>query len=330
VAPERRVDVSGWSSSNAAVPMMSTRSERQTGLISVVIPHLNQAEDLARCLASLSAQVRLSCQVEIIVVDNGSKTMPHAVCDRSPGCVLLMEPEPGPGPARNAGVARAKGAILAFIDADCVAHEEWLASIEEAFRSPDAMILGGDVRILCRDPARPTLIEAYESVFAYRMREYIEKKGFTGTGNLAMRADVFVDVGPFKGIGVAEDLDWGRRAVEKGYRILYRDDMIVYHPARSNFLELTKKWDRHIAHDFQKIRGKRHWRLRWIALGTAVGLSPPAEIPRILRSTRLNGTRARLLAILGLTRIRLYRAARMFALATGVDATRLSGSWNRT
>ena len=41
--------------------------------ISVVIPHLNQPEALARCLASLAVGARQPD--EIIVVDNGSGAM---------------------------------------------------------------------------------------------------------------------------------------------------------------------------------------------------------------------------------------------------------------
>ena len=40
--------------------------------VSVIIPHLNQADALERCLASLAAQSRRDLIAEIIVVDNGS------------------------------------------------------------------------------------------------------------------------------------------------------------------------------------------------------------------------------------------------------------------
>ncbi len=75
------------------------------------------------------------------------------------------------------------------------------------------------MRIARVDPERPTALEAYECVHAYRMKEYIEKQGFTGTGNLALRRDVFEVVGPFGGLHIAEDLDWGQRSGRMGYRI---------------------------------------------------------------------------------------------------------------
>lgn len=301
-----------------------------TSMVSVVIPHLNQAFALRRCLKALVEQQGVTNPVEIIVVDNGSTSPPVDICASFPGVMLLHQAEPGPGPARNLGVAAASGDIFAFIDADCVASPGWLSAIERRFASsPDAAILGGNVRILCEDARRPTLLEAYESVFAFRMKEYIEKQGFTGGGNLAMRADVFRAVGEFGGIDIAEDTDWGKRASSLGYCIRYEPDMVVYHPARKNFAELTAKWDRHIAHDFVQARSEPLWWPRWVARSVAIALSPAAEFRRILASDRLTGARARALAIVGVIRVRLYRSAIMLSLAGGANASELSGRWNR-
>ena len=129
----------------------------------------------------------------------------------------MFQPIPGPGPARNMGTAAAKGDILAFIDADCVAAPGWLAAMEQRFAAaPEVPVLGGDVRILQINPGRLTWLEAYESVFAFRMKKYIQEKGFTGGGNLAIRAPVFKAVGNFLGINIAEDTEWGQRATVNG------------------------------------------------------------------------------------------------------------------
>ena len=100
------------------------------------------------------------------MVDNGSQSLPEAVCAAHPGVVLLQEPLAGPGPARNLGVARASGDVLAFIDADCLADPLWLHQAEAALADPAVMILGGDVRIALRDPKKLTALEAYESIYA--------------------------------------------------------------------------------------------------------------------------------------------------------------------
>jgi len=298
-----------------------------SAVISVIIPHLNQPQMLDRCLASLGAGTRTPD--EIIVVDNGSARMPQDICDAHPDVTLLQEPTPGPGPARNTGIAHARGDILAFIDADCPADPAWLAAAETAMADPAATILGGDVRIAYDDPHNLTVLEAYESIYAYRMDRYIAREGFTGTGNLVIRPDVFADVGPFAGIGVAEDRDWGQRATAKGYKIRYVAGMKAYHPARETFGQLRQKWDRHMAHDYTRDSASLTGRAKFAAKTLAMSLSPLAEVPRILASDRLERAGDKWLAFKGLTRIRAYRTGRMAQLLFGMDAGKLSGSWNR-
>lgn len=295
--------------------------------ISVVVPHLNQPEFLRRCLASLKAGTRQPD--EIIVVDNGSDVMPDAICAAVDGVQLLCERTPGPGPARNLGVTHATGDVLAFIDADCLADPEWLSAAAREMANLNMEILGGDVRIAYVDPENLTMIEAYESIYAYRMDRYIAKEGFTGTGNLVVRRKVLEAVGPFAGLSVAEDRDWGQRATGSNFKIHYIKDMKVYHPARMLFSELQQKWDRHMAHDYVAARTKRFGRLKFLAKTLAMGISPLAEIPRVGTSDRINGLRNKALAFAGLARIRVYRAKRMFQLLGGMDPNSLSGRWNR-
>ncbi len=295
--------------------------------ISVVIPHLNQPDHLRRCLASILAGKLVPD--EIIVVDNGSREMPFAVCDAFPGIILLAEPKPGPGPARNTGVAASSGDILAFIDADCLADPLWLSTARDAMADPAAQILGGDVRIAYANPSRLTALEAYESIYAYRMDRYIAREGFTGTGNLVVRRPVLDQVGPFAGLEVAEDRDWGQRATRAGHRIRYVAGMKVYHPARPNFRDLAVKWERSTAHDFVKAGQRKGGRLRFLIKTLAMPLSPLAEIPRLLASDRLSGLGNKARAFLCLVRIRLHRARIMARLLTGTDPASYSGAWNR-
>ena len=242
-------------------------------LISVIIPHLNQEDYLRIGLEALHAQRGPTSKVEIIVVDNGSARIPEVVCSAWPDVRLVSEPTPGPGPARNRGIREARGEILAFIDADCRADPGWLAAIETAFADEQTRIIGGDVRVGYEHPSRPTFLEPYESIYSYRNWEHIAE-GFSGTGNLATLPSVVAEVGPFAGIEVAEDRDWGLRACGAGYAIRYVPDMIVFHPARKTFTELTWKWDRHIAHDYQRIRPGRLGALRWLARAIlVVGIS---------------------------------------------------------
>ncbi|QMW22069.1 glycosyltransferase [Sandaracinobacteroides saxicola] len=297
--------------------------------VSIIIPHLNQLEQLVRCLASIDRQDYPRSHIQIIVVDNGSRISLAPVQIARPEILFLREPTPGPGPARNAGVAAATGDILLFIDADCRAAPGWVSAAVAALRErPDDGLVGGDVRIDFVDPRILTGLEAYEAVFAYRQKMYIRKQNFSGTGNLGMWRPVHARVGPFKGIAFAEDRDWGQRATTMGLRFCYAPDMVVYHPARTDFQGLVAKWRRHISHDWMKNSGNRVPALRWLALAAAVWMSAWVDSWRLLVSPRLHGLSNRIRGLSILWRIRAFRAREMLrVLKTGAGGASLE--WNR-
>ena len=297
-------------------------------LISVVIPHLNQPEALDACLTSLDSQSLERCLFEVIVVDNGSSSIPEDIVVNHSGTRLLRELQPGPGPARNFGVRSATGDIIAFIDADCRAHRDWLRNALQIIRSsPEGTIVGGDVRIWRNRSDTFTAIEAYEEVFSYRFKWFIEHHGFCGTGNLVVRRADYEKAGPFAGIEFAEDVEWGQRARSVGLTFRYFPEMVVFHPARRSLRELCVKWDRHTQHDLNMARGKTAWKIRWIARALAVLVSPIVDSMKVLGSDRIQGVSksTRLKAISLLFAIRAYRARTMLSLLSANKAV----VWNR-
>lgn len=297
--------------------------------LSVIIPHLNDPDGLAHCLDVLDRERGDVPGLEVIVVDNGSKELPRELV-AAHGAQLLEEATPGPGPARTTGAEAAKAPYLAFIDSDCFAEPGWAKAIVDHFAKPDGTpVIGGDVSIAWRNPERPDMIEAFEAVYNYRQKMYIEKQNFSGTGNLAMPAEVFADVGGFAGINVAEDRDWGQRAAAKGYGVSYVDAMSVTTPARENFAGSFKKIDRMVAHDFTILPETLKSKIMWLVKGLAMFASPIWETLRIARSNRINGLRTRLLSLLGLIRIRWYRGTRMLSLFFAPNQRPKSESWSR-
>jgi GT2 family glycosyltransferase len=261
-------------------------------------------------------------QFEIIVVDNGSKADVSGAIAHFEGVRLLREPAPGPGLARNRGVADARGEILAFVDADCRADPRWLSAALAGLEQGSGVV-GGDVRIDVAALPALTALEAYESVFAYRQQLYIARDGFSGTGNLAMRRGIFEAVGPFGGIGIAEDRDWGQRARKAGISVAYVPEMIVFHPARTTMAELRLKWQRHIAHDFAAHRSGGGSTSSWAIRSAAMIVS---IVPHTFML--LSGIRNRLRGVGILASIRLYRAAEMLRQARAPHES-AAASWNR-
>jgi GT2 family glycosyltransferase len=276
--------------------------------VSVIVPHYNDLDNLAVCLEQLRRQGWPRERFEIIVADNNSAGGIEAVRRLAPDLRVVPAPLQGAGPARNEAAAAARGEVLAFIDSDCVAEPGWLAAGVAALWRFD--YVGGQVVTALSGHAPVTPAEGYEAVFAFKFKKYIEKDRFSGSGNLFVPRDVFAAVGGFRN-GVSEDIDWCRRANALGYRLGYAEDAIVRHAARRDWATLARKWDRVVAERFQLASERAGWRWRWLAYAALVAASPLPHSLLVLRSRNLSGARAKLMALIGLYGIRLYRAGRM-------------------
>jgi glycosyltransferase involved in cell wall biosynthesis len=280
-------------------------------LVSVVIPHYNDLENLAVCLESLRRQTFPRALFEVIVADNNSAGGVAAVEQIASDVTVIPAPKQGAGPARNAGAAAAQGIHLAFIDSDCVADENWLREGIAGLERFD--YVGGQVITTVRNAERLTSAEAFEAVFAFDFKKYIEEDKFSGSGNLFVPKFIFEQVGGFRA-GVSEDIDWCHRANAIGYRLGYAERAIVFHAARWKWSELTRRWDRVMTEMIRLAMERPLWRLRWALYAAAVAVSPVAHWLYVVRSRQLVGQGAKYRALLGLLRIRTYRGYRMIKL----------------
>lgn len=291
---------------------MSTAPSSPAPDVSVIVPHFEQPAALAKCLESLRRQTLDPRRYEIIVADNNSSCDLSSVKERFPEAAFVTEMKKGAAHARNAGMARARGAAFAFIDADCVADPGWLAAGLEGLKKSD--LVGGEVMVTAGAGGRPTPVEAFECVFAFRQQSYINRKHFSVTANLFASRRAASAIGPFRN-GVAEDMDWCLRARSLGFRLIFNDTSIVCHPARRTWDELTLKWDRLIKERWNGFGGRSlTCRAGWAGLAIATALSAAPHMAAVLFSKRINGARNRLGAAWVLTRLRFWRAWRMLAM----------------
>jgi len=273
---------------------------------SIIVPHYNDLAALDACLRALEAQTYPRGQFEIVVADNHSPCGIDAVREVIAGRAKLVNvSEQGAGPTRNGGATAASGRLLAFTDCDCLPEPGWLGAGLAALDRAD--IVGGKMTVLV-DRSRPlTAAEAFELVFAFDNRTYVEVKDFTVTANLFVRKADFERVGGFR-VGVSEDQEWCLRAKRMGLRIAYADDAVVGHPARRTWGDFLKKWRRLVAEQYQITREWRFGRLRWIIKTWALPFSIIAHAPRVLASNRIDaGSKPK--ALVALARIRLWRFA---------------------
>lgn len=200
--------------------------------VSVIVPFFNRQPSLTACIEALLNQEDVGGPVEIIMVDNGSTDDSAAVVRRYPQVTLLREESPGAYAARNAGIRHARAPMLAFTDADCVTDRRWLQSVCDGMRDPGVAILIGH----CRYPAEAswalTLLGAYENAKAeYVLTRCTPAYHFAYGNNMAVRASVFAEVGPFRLWDRAADTELVHRmtAARPDLRVEFRPDMRITH-----------------------------------------------------------------------------------------------------
>ena len=128
--------------------------------LSVIVCTRDRRPSLMRCLKSITDSAEASAcpvEMEIVVVDDGSEdgtgdaVQAFAARSRRARVRLIRQPGLGLSAARNTGVANARGALLAFIDDDCIASPTYVAELIARFAGERELVLRGG-RVLLGDP----------------------------------------------------------------------------------------------------------------------------------------------------------------------------------
>ena len=173
-------------------------------MISVIVPSYNEEANIGRCLESLSRQTIPRNEYEIIVVDGNSKDRTREIAERYADLVFIQT-SPKVGGARNDGVLRSRGEIIATTDADCIIPPGWLEVIRGDFATGNIVQLYGPV-----DPiekgiksrislwlANSFCILGYCSTLLY----------YTLGCNTAFDRKAFIDAGMYHTVDAGDDLE---------------------------------------------------------------------------------------------------------------------------
>ena len=214
--------------------------------LSVVIPVYNDPAGINATLRSVTDQTHPD--YEVIPVDNDSTdATPDVIqrwADRYPALIhpTAERTRQSSYAARNAGIQAARGEILVFLDADMTAPEDWLQKVQAVFSEEAVDYLGYRVETYVPDGSE-SFWGWYDTVMGLPSRYHYEQKQFVPTSCLAVRRSVFETVGPFDpGATSGGDKEFGTRVHRHpDLATAFRDDIVVYHPARTTFAAHRKK-----------------------------------------------------------------------------------------
>lgn len=181
--------------------------------ISIVIPVYNRALCISRCLDSVKEQSFTNW--ECILIDDGSTDDSLAVCRKYTAAdsrfSVYSQQNKGVSEARNAGIGKAGGKYLAFIDSDDWVASDYLQRLHEVIEGSDLALCGiteqwtdGRYEELYEPKktlrmgisATDTLIRMYEKriltgpVNKLYVRDVIEKKNIRFTPDLHLGEDI--------------------------------------------------------------------------------------------------------------------------------------------
>lgn len=169
-------------------------------LISVIVPVFNGERFIADAINSIVTQDY--APIEIVVIDDGSTDLTSEIAQTNERVIYHRQERQGPGAARNLGVERAHGDLLAFLDAD----DLWLAG--KISRQQEVM-------------ERERCDAVFTHAVQFRDKNDADSAPRAGyfPGTMLIRREAFERVGKFAtDRATRETFDWQVRAVSAGLR----------------------------------------------------------------------------------------------------------------
>lgn len=163
-------------------------------------------DDLAACVGSLERQTLPPHEV-IVVVDHNPRLLGRAAAAFPRARVVANARSRGLAGARNTGSEVAEGEIIAFIDDDARAEQEWLEQLEDCFAAAETVGAGGALLPLWQGPAPSWFPREFYWVLGCSYAGLPDRLAPVRNpigANMAVRASVLAEVGGFRE-GVSDD-----------------------------------------------------------------------------------------------------------------------------
>lgn len=212
--------------------------------ISIVIPTLGR-DILEQCLFRiLSGSAWPGC---LIVVEQGSNPnitkMLEGVRELGVRVKHIRSSQRGRSAGINRGLEQTDTTFVAITDDDCFVETDWLINMTDKLRlSPDAVVTG---RV---EAAGENMVVVVTSTIpSIQIRPRLKFDSMSG-GNMGTSLDVFREVGLFEEdpvMAMAEDAEWGYRALRHGVVLRYEPDVVVAHYGWRDVSEREEQYRRY-------------------------------------------------------------------------------------
>lgn len=203
---------------------------------SIIIPAKNETANIGRCLASIRTQSYPADRFEVLLIDNGSADR-TADLARDLGVRVFVRPGVTISALRNFGAARSRGAILAFLDADCTVAHDWLSRAAAYLQRQDIPCFGAPPE----PPSEATWVQ--RAWFLVRgKRGPVEPVSWLESMNMFVRREAFAAVGGFnETLITCEDYDLSLRLGKRGPILADSSIRAVHHGEAATLRQFVRK-----------------------------------------------------------------------------------------
>lgn len=253
--------------------------------VSVVIPTCGRPEVLRGTLEGLLAQRFGADRMEVLVViDGGDPASLSLVRELAASAPFRLEAIPqkrqGQGPARNAGIARARGRIILMLDDDILAVPDLVAAHLAHHEGREDTVVTGSLPVerLGDEPAHVEAVRVWWDGELRNLASPAHRPSFRDfvTGNVSVPRAAILAAGGFDPAFVGygrEDYELGFRLLERGLRFVHEPRAVGVHRYRKPVLEWVRQFRGTGKADV--IFARKHPRIA----GEVMNLSPFPRVP---------------------------------------------------
>jgi len=209
-------------------------------LVSVIIRTYNEERYLAEVISAIKSCTNFNS--EIIIVDSGSSDRTIQIAQKHEAKVLHIRKEDFSfGRSLNVGCKAAQGEILVFLSGHCIPESKnYLDFLVAPFADPEVAVTYG------RQVSGGQSRFSEGRVFAkyYPQNQPSQGPAFCNNANSAARKAIWNRFKYDETLTGLEDLAFGKKVTESGFRIAYCPEAVVHHLHHESWVQIRRRYER--------------------------------------------------------------------------------------